>query len=282
MSQQDNTVTVYRVQFVGTADGTQGYDDNNYYEIGNDAYDLPEVYANKKEADEACAKLNRDFEKMSHDVGADEYENTPFFKYESELEPEWGYEDRFTIPWFALWDKCIELDIDPPAFEEDENGNKTRPEEPPDSDAIREWWWNNVANMPEETHPHGYINGTWVQPTENPRKQELTDALMPFIKLPVLYQVVEHQISKSTREGIIRSFAGNVGVTVGSKIAVSLHTADGTMVERFAGDATNALVKVNEFLLMHGVGQRASGRIDFGPCSGDEDEEEEDDADANG
>jgi hypothetical protein len=272
VSSENDTVTVYKVQFVGTADGTQSYDDNNFYDVGNEGYDFPEVYGSRKEADEACARLNRDFEQMSHDVGADEYEDTPFFKYESELEPEWGYEDRFTLPWELLWDKCLDLGIAPPAYDEDEAGNNVRPAEPPDSDEIREWWWDNVAHVPEAVNPYGYINGTWVRPTENPRKQELTDALMPFIKLPVLYQVVERQTSKASREGIIRSFAGDIGVTVGSKIAVSLHTADGTMVERFAGDAAKALVKVNEFLLMHGIGQKAAGRIDFGPFSGEEEE----------
>lgn len=241
---KDGSVTVYRIRFQGTLTGDFEYDDDGgSYEVGQDPYDFPAVYATKSAAEEACKKYNDDYEQMTADVNAWEHEDTPFFRCDSVPDE---YEARVRLPWPLLWDKCLDLEIEPPYYKENaETKVKERPEEEPDLDQLAEWWTEHVDN--------------------GPRAEELKEALMPYIKLPELYEVFEQTIDAGSRKQLAIAFAADAGVADSKKLSVTLLDAAGNAVETFSGKASEAIAKANEFLVAHGVTQKAHGTIQFGP-----------------
>lgn len=240
-----NPIKVYRVHFRGTEDGSQEYDDNNYFDVGVGGYDLPGVHAKKEKAEAECAYLNADYRAMSDAVCAFAGAGTPFFEYSGDDDAGTGfdYAARLTLPWPQLWDKCLDLGIDPPTYEEDASGNKTRPDTDPQLEELQTWWDDQ-------------INGS-------ERVEELDAELAPYLNLPVPYEVREETISDSDRAELAKAFAADAGVADNKRLQITLLDQNNNHVATYSGKANEMIAKANEFLILHGTEQKAAGTIQF-------------------
>lgn len=239
----DGETTVYKVRFVGTLNGEWEYDDDGgTYEQGSAPYELSDVYATQAAAEKACAELNNDYESMSAAVNAYDNEDTPFFAGDGDYDAR-NYSDRVALPWPQLWDKCLDLGIDPPIFTEDPVTKlKTRPEEEPDTDALASWWSDEVSG-----------------------NDEVELELMKYITLPVLYEVFTQKIDAASRAELAKAFAANAGVPDSKRLQITLRDQNGNHVATYSGKAGEMIAKANEFLILHGTVQKDNGTVEFGP-----------------
>lgn len=241
---KNGALTVYRIRYRGTLTGEFEYnDDGGSYELGSQPFELSEVYATKAAAEAECKKYNNDYELIAAESNAWEYEDTPFFRCDGVDD---DYAARVRLPWPQLWDKCLDLDIEPPTYAiNTETGAQERDDAEPDLDQLGTWWQEHVDN--------------------GPRADELKDKLLPYIILPELFEVYPHKIDAKSRAQLAIAFAANAGVADSKKLSVTLLDAHEVVVETFSGSAAEAIAKVNEFLVAHGVTQKTTGSVRFGP-----------------
>lgn len=199
MENLDGSVTVYKIMFTGTETRMA------WGEEGEPPYTFDEVYADRADAERRCADLNGDVDEMMHDARVPE-EFGPFSDF-SGANLKQMYSRIVRLPWPQLWDKCKDLGIRPPLYdEEDEDGEHQEcPGDEPDIEELQNWWVDSVAlvsrlRLDEST-------GAYINPVDNPRYGELRDELMKYMNLPVLYAVTEETISAAQRAEMQKAFA---------------------------------------------------------------------------